>query len=226
MPRKGTIPRVCRQCGREFFTIPALVRAGGGIYCSRSCRSSAPRMADPFRPCRHCGEVFRARRVTSRYCTETCQHASVRQAHANVGERILARLDCNGPVPAHRADLGPCWVWAGSLQKQGYGNIGVEGRTRLVHKTAFELAYGPVPDGLELDHLCRNRPCANPYHLEAVTRRVNALRGQAPMVVVHVTGICQKGHPFTPENTQVERSKSGIARRCRACLKNRRSRAS
>lgn len=72
-----------------------------------------------------------------------------------------------------------CWVWTGSLSPQGYGQLQSPGNQGLVlaHRFAFELIYGPVPEGLVLDHLCRNHACCNPLHLEAVTQKENVRRG-------------------------------------------------
>src|SRR6266436_4873849 len=70
-----------------------------------------------------------------------------------------------------------CWIWQGKISIYGYGRIKRGGREHAAHKYMYEHKYGPVPDGLELDHLCRQRPCMNPDHLEAVTPAVNKQRG-------------------------------------------------
>lgn len=67
-----------------------------------------------------------------------------------------------------------CWPWRGAIQSKGYGMVG----HRLVHRVVYELVHGPIPAGLTIDHLCRNRACANPSHLEAVTMKVNYDRGE------------------------------------------------
>lgn len=71
----------------------------------------------------------------------------------------------------------PCWIWQLYIDAGGYGIKYYDGRSRVAHKVLYEAKYGPVPDGLELDHLCRNRACCNPDHLETVTRAVNIRRG-------------------------------------------------
>jgi hypothetical protein len=84
----------------------------------------------------------------------------------------------------------------------------------LAHRVAFELAKGPVPTDLVLDHLCRHRDCCNPDHLEAVTHRTNCVRSSNPMFDALRTGTCRRGHAFTPENTV---HKGGGRRACRTC---------
>lgn len=74
---------------------------------------------------------------------------------------------------------GYCWLWVGEINRNGYGRVWVQGQRLMAHKVAYELMIGPVDKGLVLDHLCRNRNCCNPYHLEPVTVRENTLRGEA-----------------------------------------------
>lgn len=108
-----------------------------------------------------------------------------------------------------------CWLWTGS-SSSGYGYIGLtrQRRTRRVHCVAYELTYGPIPEGTEIDHLCRVTLCVRPDHLEAVTHRTNVLRGEGPTARNAQMGTCARGHPFDLLNTYW-RSDGG--RRCRAC---------
>lgn len=80
---------------------------------------------------------------------------------------VLARLSV--------AESG-CWEWSGSKAKGGYGRAYYRGRAVMIHRLTFETWWGPVPPGMEIDHLCRNTSCANPLHLEAVTHRENVIR--------------------------------------------------
>jgi len=105
-----------------------------------------------------------------------------------------------------------CWAWTDALGIHGYGYLKVDGKRRRAHRLAYNHFVGPIPAGLVLDHLCRNRGCVNPAHLEAVTQKVNANRGLTGANMRNKTH-CPKGHEYTPENTRIV---SG-SRHCRTC---------
>lgn len=107
-----------------------------------------------------------------------------------------------------------CWEWAGS-KVNGYGGISFDGRTKKAHRVSYETLVGAVPDGLFLDHLCRNRGCVNPTHLEVVTGRENVLRGNSPAAIHARRTHCKYGHEKTPVNTMVP----GGWRRCVECIR-------
>lgn len=112
---------------------------------------------------------------------------------------------------------GACWVWTGALQPGGYGYFSVgEGRYTGAHRWAYEFLVAPIPDGLVIDHLCRNRKCVNPYHLEPVPQRVNVARGIG--VGRPRMSTCRKGHDLTPENVE---TRKGGGRRCITCRRAR-----
>lgn len=110
-----------------------------------------------------------------------------------------------------------CWEWDGARNRHGYGVFSNRtlGRTFAAHRFAYEDRVGPIPDGLQLDHLCRNPPCVNPAHLEPVTGIENLRRGRSLTHMAERTH-CKNGHEYTPENTY--RPPSYRGRMCRACL--------
>jgi hypothetical protein len=112
-----------------------------------------------------------------------------------------------------------CWVWQRQISTSGYGMTSYQGKYMGAHRAVYLLEKGEIPEGLELDHLCRNRACINPEHLEPVTRRENLLRGETRTARRARQTHCKRGHEFTPENTIID----GGTRRCRAC-KNERDR--
>lgn len=103
-----------------------------------------------------------------------------------------------------------CWEWLGS-RTRGYGMATVNGKQTLAHRAAYEAFIGPIPDGLVLDHLCGNRGCINPEHLEPVTHQVNIQRG---FDARPERSECSKGHPLDESNTYI--TPDGY-RRCRYC---------
>lgn len=108
-------------------------------------------------------------------------------------------------------DHNGCWIWCAARTSDGYGRIMVDRVVRMAHRVSHELFIGPIPRGLQIDHLCFNPPCVNPEHLEAVTERVNLQRKAAR--ITH----CPQGHEYDEENTY--RSKRG--RNCRECHRTR-----
>lgn len=125
-------------------------------------------------------------------------------------------------VTKFRVSESGCWEWTGGKCGNGYGNMFLrkesDGRTKRIyaHRVSYEHFVGPIPDGLELDHLCRNRGCVNPEHLEPVTRGENLRRIPQEARPPHMQPRthCKRGHEFTPENTGVN-SKGRFCRTCR-----------
>ena len=133
-----------------------------------------------------------------------------------------------------RGHVTPCHIWLGPTA-DGYGHIRVGSRTDgsrrtiKVHRFMYEMFVGPIPEPLVIDHLCRQRACANPDHLELVTRQENVLRGTSPdalrarfAAMTH----CARGHEYTAENTYLWVSPRGhTKRRCQTCRRERRKAA-
>lgn len=107
-----------------------------------------------------------------------------------------------------------CWEWQGPDNGVGYGKIKVDGDFLYAHRYGYELFVGEIPDGLVIDHLCRNPSCVNPWHLEPVTQRINSQRGSRA-TRTH----CVNGHPYNEANTYIY-PKTGH-RQCRACNRER-----
>lgn len=130
-------------------------------------------------------------------------------------------------LPAHkvRVDESGCWLWTAGHHELGYGMLSVrvvrDGRavrtTRMAHRISYTTAKGPIPEGLQIDHLCRVPACVNPAHLEAVTIRENLMRGVGVAAKNAAKTHCHRGHEFTPENTRTTFQGGAPKRVCREC---------
>jgi hypothetical protein len=153
-------------------------------------------------------------------------------ARRSIDERLWSRAE-------HARD--GCFRWTGQLSDTGYGVIGsggasgVGGRNLYVHRVAYELVWGPIPPGLEIDHTCHtaacgrtgrdcpHRRCINPLHLVAVPHRENSIRDGTTNSGRNVMKThCPAGHPYDEVNTRYERNRHGLlCRKCRACDRER-----
>lgn len=121
------------------------------------------------------------------------------------------------------SDPAGCWLWRGFIMPNGYGQTYLDGGHKYAHRVAYEEVVGPIPEGLQIDHLCRIRNCVNPAHLEPVTLAENLRRG------IHLNSTktgCPRGHPYDKviDGRRVctlclRRQRRDSARRCRARVK-------
>lgn len=111
-----------------------------------------------------------------------------------------------------------CWEWTGGRWANGYGQFWLRrGKNLAAHRFAYTTLVGPIPDGMTLDHLCRNRACVNPDHLEVISLRENILRGGNGAANNARKTHCPNGHPYDLFNTYEKRD--GKGRMCRACMR-------
>ena len=113
-----------------------------------------------------------------------------------------------------------CWFWTACLDESGYGRLGTKlYKERGAHRVSYLHFRGAIPNGLQIDHLCKIKSCVNPWHLEVVTQQENIKRSSRPKDT-HRNGRkthCSKGHPFNVENTWHEKSGGSIKRHCKEC---------
>lgn len=141
-------------------------------------------------------------------------------------ERLPQRFwDKVSPCP-----MSGCWLWTGAISTFGYAWFALTGNPRGGHRIAYLAANGSIPDGLQLDHLCRIRSCVNPAHLEAVTQKVNVLRGVGPCAINARVTHCPRGHAYDEKNTRIQMNRQGgrvyACRHCRTCSNATRKRSS
>lgn len=107
-----------------------------------------------------------------------------------------------------------CWKWLGRKNWGGYGLFYLDGKQKLAHRVSYEFARDIIPKGLQVDHLCRNRGCVNPSHMELVTPRENTLRGNGIAAQHARKTHCIRGHEFTKENTLYAQKRYRVCKEC------------
>lgn len=204
-----------RQCSIKGCSQPYYARSWCKRHYDMNRRRGNPeaprKQPAPYRDgavCRveGCEKPIAANWLCSMHDRRMRVHGSTDNPRPTEEQRFWAKVDKDGAEG--------CWLWVGSQSPWGYGVFnraggrGAKG-TRHVHRIAYEWCVGPIPDGLEIDHLCRVPLCVNPDHLDPVTHAENNDRKPKK---TH----CPHGHEFTPENTKLD--KAGY-RHCRECTK-------
>lgn len=168
----------CMTCGKEILQWPSQV--GKNIFCSKECYHKSKIGSTPHnkgnksvfkKSCAECGKEFEgtlSQLSKKTFCSYSCS-LKFRRREKPMAEKIMSKI--------RKVDGCSCWFWTGFL-RGGYGRMKDEtGRLTEAHRVSYECFVGKIPEGLVLDHLCRNRDCVNPEHLEPVTTKENIRRG-------------------------------------------------
>lgn len=160
-----------------------------------------------------CNNCQYTRRLCRKHYARLMRYGNTNLQRLPALERFLLNVDKNGPV----WEGTHCWIWKGTTTPAGYGRIKIDGKGILTHRFTFEHYRGQIDSDKETDHLCRNRVCCNPWHLEPVTHSVNVKRGDIEaMSYQKLKTHCPKGHPYSLENTWVNRLGHRFCRKCHA----------
>jgi hypothetical protein len=139
---------------------------------------------------------------TARYCSVRC--ANLARPVKTLAERFWAKVNRDGPIPAHLPDLGPCWVWDGATDGHGYGQIQQgprSGRPLKAHRVSYEINVDSIPEGAEVLHRCDNPPCVRPNHLFLGTHQDNMddMWSKGRAVMPDATGAANSQALLSPE---------------------------
>lgn len=213
LTREGLAMNATRTCAHCANALPAETPGRGGKqprrkFCTSKCKNGhrvVARRRTREVLCERCGET---RTLTTKVSTgsmcRTCAAATASEA-----ARGTNRSTTPEKFEKYTLRAAECWEWTGHKYGNGYGAITHRGRQVLAHRWAYEHFIGPIPEGLTIDHLCRNRACVNPAHMEPVTGRENTRRA--------MRSHCIHGHAFDAENTYMHNGK----RYCRTCRSER-----
>lgn len=171
-------PFICEECGKEIKR----ARTNGRFprFCGMRCRQDRDiRERKELKEgqswlCAHCGKRYFPTRTDRLYCSSRCAQRN-RARRKGVAPILPPQVRL---VNGLRENKRGCWEWQGSVLASGYGSMSVENVRVVVHRYLWELLSGPIPEGIQIDHLCRNRICCNPAHLDPVTQQENLRRSR------------------------------------------------
>lgn len=227
------------QCAAEDCSRPVKAREWCNKHYLRWWKHGDPSRVDqggvqpmpraPSCAVEDCQEPVKYRDWCAGHYSRWYKHGDVR-AHIPLGTRRYISLEEAFKAHPIVVTVDGCHAWAGNLTPEGYGTLVYEGRPWFAHRVAYELLVGSIPEGMTLDHLCRNRACVNVEHLEPVTMKENILRGTSPSAENARKTHCVRGHPFAGENLQYDYRGNRQCFECRRirdrAAKDRRRRAS
>lgn len=190
MSKRGSSVKFnCYQCGKEVIKPKSHYDVTLRHFCSRACAGNWKKANPDFKG---------SKRIPGK---PLGKH---RNTDSELRSRILSTVEM--------CPTSGCWLWP--TDEKGYG-YSWDGKKKMrAHRMSYEVFRGPIPTGLPLDHLCRVTCCVNPYHLQAVTIRENTMRGIGPAAWNAAKTHCKNGHPFSPENTHVDRLGKRVCRTC------------
>jgi hypothetical protein len=197
----------CEVCGKGFLVWACHLKRGAGKYCSRLCdaKAKSQRLKGISPKCSNQGKKHSdatkekignanfGKKRSEEAKEKMRQHVKTDEHKRKISESLMGKESkpaIERFMDKVREDVNGCWNWIGSIKVNGYGNFSIRknkiGKTFHAHRWAYQHFKGEIPPGLTLDHLCRNRKCVNPGHLEAVTQRENVLRGNRPKKPGHL----------------------------------------
>lgn len=200
----------CQLCGKTYTRTPG----PRSIFCSRACYWAIRIPTGPL--CTECDRPRWHGSLCQRHADRLKRTGSTQLREKPSDEvRFWSRVNKDGPVPQHRLDLGPCWLWTLSTVSRGYALFAIKGKSFKAHRYSYELLVGPIPEGLELDHLCSVRHCVNPTHLDPVPHVINLQRANAVRVL---KTFCKRGHHYVEENVYRDARGRRFCRPCKALV--------